>query len=167
MKPDRRVPSLRHFRLVSRTCCILFAFGAAAHFAFALLPIAESMASQDGIVAEFEARLLSLSAITFAQLLVASFSLGMASRKTCNLPFSGPLAYGALALGILYGIQTAARYFLTLSATELLFAGDTLGASPYIQAVDVSGIIITLGLIACSFLLFYGRELRIDSEEIA
>ena len=37
----------------------------------------------------------------------------------------------------------------------------------HFATLDVSGLLIALGLIACPFLLMYGRELWIDSDEIA
>lgn len=92
---------------------------------------------------------------------------GLASKKTGSYPFSRSMALESLGLGILFAAQVVVRGFIASNAAKLLFAGDAMMSQFYFATLDVSGLLIALGLITCSFLLMYGRELWIDSDEIA
>lgn len=166
MKPDKRESRLRAFRFASRTCCILLLIFGATYFATAIMPITLNSAEGPELIRQFNTHLLLLNGLTFAQILVTSLIFGLASKRTHNHPFSRSMALGTLGLGILFAFQVIARSLIVSNATKLLFAGNDMTLPVHPATLDVSGLLIALGLIACSFLLMYGRELRVDSEEI-
>lgn len=167
MIPDKRRQRLNAFRHAAKICCALLLVFGAAYFAVAVLPIALGARGSPELVRRFNTNLLLLNGITLIQILIASLMFGLASKKAGSYPFSRSMAFGSFGLGILFAAQVIVRGLIASSAAKLLFAGDTVMSQLHFATLDVSGLLIALGLITCSFLLMYGRELWIDSNEIA
>lgn len=167
MIPDKRKQRLNAFRHATKICCALLLVFGTVYFSVAILPIALNPEGNPELIRHFNTNLLLLNGITLAQILIASLMFGLASKKTGSYPFSRSMAFGSFGLGILFAAQVIVRGLIASSAAKLLFAGDAVMSQLHFAALDVSGLLIALGLIACPFLLMYGRELWIDSDEIA
>lgn len=167
MIPDKRRQRLNAIRHATKICCTLLLVFGAVYFSVAILPIALNTEGSHELIRHFNTNLLLLNGITLIQILIASLMFGLASKKAGSYPFSRSMALGSLGLGILFAAQVVVRGFIASNAAKLLFAGDAMMSQFHFATLDVSGLLTALGLITCSFLLVYGRELWIDSDEIA
>lgn len=167
MKPDLRNTRLHAFRLACRISCAGLAIGAAGYAIVAVVPLLSQADAVSPLHAALSAHLLALHVLTFAQIVLGALLFGAAGLPGEKSPFSNAFSNSMLVLGVLFAAQAALKPFIVSEACDFLFAGEALKGQAITETLDVSGILIAACFIIGSFLIRYGRELRIDSDEIA